>query len=122
MLATPTCALQAHQASLQRKLQERQADVHAQQQELAATERVRRGGMVWGCEVWHGQSSAGAAEARLELGELRSPSGAPAAGRPILNDACCSRASRLQDIEALRVRIAAQPMNQEDVLRMNQEK
>ncbi len=36
LLITP----QAHKQSLQRKLQERQADVHAQQQELAAMDKV----------------------------------------------------------------------------------
>ncbi len=35
--------MQAHKASLQRKLQERQADVAAQQQELAGVERENEG-------------------------------------------------------------------------------
>ena len=41
LVAVAVCNVQAHKQSLQRKLQERQADVHAQQQELAATEKVR---------------------------------------------------------------------------------
>lgn len=41
--ATPLSRLQAHKASLQRKLAERQADVAAQQQELAGVEAENEG-------------------------------------------------------------------------------